>query len=352
MRRTSLACCFVVLVVCSPIFAQSFVLDLPDQSPRASVSQRVGLSDITIKYHRPLVNKRKVFPGLVPYGEVWRAGANFNTIIEVSDPVTVEGQPLVKGVYGLHMIPTADSWTVIFSKQAEAWGSFTYDQKEDALRVNVKPQPTDMHEALEYTITPVGTDSAVVRLAWEKTAVPFTLKFDVNQIALEKIHQQMRGLQRFGWQGWNDAAGYLGTNKIALEEALDYADRSIQIEERFDNLQTKITILTAMNKMDAVPPVQKRALELASPLQMHNYARGLQIAGKQAEAFEIFRSNAQKNPTNWVTHVGLARVYSGEGKFDQALKEIDIAAAGAPAPQKQPMEALKKRLERKEDINK
>src|ERR1700692_4776045 len=130
--------------------AQSFVLDLPLASQRAACSQRIGVTDITINYHRPLVNDRKVWGGLVPYGQVWRAGANINTTITFSDPVTIEGNPLDKGTYGLHMIPNADEWTVIFSKNSTSWGAFTYDQAEDALRVAVQPQAADMHNALTY----------------------------------------------------------------------------------------------------------------------------------------------------------------------------------------------------------
>ena len=94
--------------------AQSALLVLPDLSQHARVAQRIGLTDITIDYHRPLVRGRKIFGGVQAYGEVWRAGANFNTTIEFSDPVTIEGQPLAKGIYGLHFIPGQDSWIVIF----------------------------------------------------------------------------------------------------------------------------------------------------------------------------------------------------------------------------------------------
>ena len=129
----TLACVFSAL-------AQSD-LNLPEVSQLAVKKQRIGLTDITITYHRPLVNGRKIWGGLVPMDKVWRAGANENTTIEFSDPVSVEGKPLPKGIYGLHMIPSADSWTVIFSKMSRAWGSYTYKKDEDALRVKVKPQP-------------------------------------------------------------------------------------------------------------------------------------------------------------------------------------------------------------------
>ena len=147
-------------------------LELPDVSQLAHVKQRVGLTDIKISYHRPLVNGRKIWGGLVPLGEVWRAGANENTTIDFSSDVTVEGQALPKGTYGLHMIPTADTWTVIFSKMSTAWGSYTYDQKEDALRVTVKPRPTEMTEALDYVFEDLKEDSATMTLKWEKIAVP------------------------------------------------------------------------------------------------------------------------------------------------------------------------------------
>src|SRR5204862_7457192 len=107
----------------------------------AQVDPRFALTDITVNYHLAFVNERKIWGGLVAYGKVWRAGANENTTIEFSDDVSVEGKPLAKGLYGLHIVPNPDSCTVIFSKTNTAWGSYSYDQKDDALRVDVKPKP-------------------------------------------------------------------------------------------------------------------------------------------------------------------------------------------------------------------
>src|SRR6184192_1886821 len=131
----------LVLTLCAITRVQSqTVLDLPYASQAAQVKQRVGVTDITITYHRPMVNGRKIWGALVPFGQVWRAGANENTTIEFSTPVSVEGKGLVAGTYGLHMIPNPDTWTIIFSKMAVAWGSYSYNQTEDALRVEVKPR--------------------------------------------------------------------------------------------------------------------------------------------------------------------------------------------------------------------
>src|SRR5262249_9052143 len=112
----------ICLLGATPMQAQSALLNLPRDSQHAKVIQRVGITDIPINYHRPLVKGRKVWGGIVPYGEVWRAGANENTTIEFSDPVTIEGQQLAKGIYGLHMIPKENEWVIIFSKNSTAWG--------------------------------------------------------------------------------------------------------------------------------------------------------------------------------------------------------------------------------------
>src|SRR5438105_15302337 len=137
--------CLAVLAVAAPVFAQKD-LKTPDVSQAAEVKQRIALTDITVNYHRPLVNGRKIWGGLVPYGKVWRAGANENTTIEFSDDISVEGKPLAKGLYGLHMIPNQDSCTVIFWKTNTGWGSYSYAKKNDALRADVKPKTLPQSE--------------------------------------------------------------------------------------------------------------------------------------------------------------------------------------------------------------
>src|SRR5881227_2843219 len=179
----------LVLTLCAITRVQSqTALDLPYASQAAQVKQRVGVTDITISYHRPLVNGRKIWGALVPNGQVWRAGANENTTIEFSTPVSVEGKPLPAGTYGLHMIPTADNWTIIFSKMAVAWGSYTYNQAEDAFRVEVKPHPTtEMEEALDYEFEDLKPDSVVATLKWEKLAIPFRISVNEAETVVASI---------------------------------------------------------------------------------------------------------------------------------------------------------------------
>ena len=348
----------VILFVAVPLLAgfcaaQSLVLDLPRQSQHAVASQRLGITDITITYHRPLVNNRKVWGTLVPYGQVWRAGANENTTITFSDPVVIEGKPLEKGTYGLFMIPAENEWNIVFSKNHTSWGAFTYDQKEDALRVAVKPQTSNFHDALTYDFDQLKPDSALVTLRWEKIAVPFKVSVDVPHITQQSLEKQLRSLSQYTWVSWDEAASYLLDNKLDPQLALKYADTSIQNEERFENLITKSRALEQQNKKGEALALRNKAFEKGTPLQIHLYARQLQNDKQQDEAFAVFRTNAQKNPNAWIVHTGMARVYSGSGDFENAVKEMKAAVASAPDPQQKTyLEGLVRRLEAKEDINK
>jgi Protein of unknown function (DUF2911)/Tetratricopeptide repeat len=330
---------------------ETLMLDLPRQSQHAVVMQRIGITDITVNYHRPLANGRQIWGKVVPYGQVWRAGANENTIITFSDPVTIEGQPLDKGTYGLHMIPGENQWTVIFSKDSKDWGSFSYKQEDDALRVNVKPQPAEAYNALAYDFDDVKPDSTVVTMSWDKVAVPFKVEVKVNDLVTTSIHRQLHGLNQYYWEGWDDAAGYFLANKINLDEALKDEDQSIQAEERYDNLLNKSKILEAMGRKQDAEMFRTKALDKASALQLYFYGRQLQGEKKQDEALAIFRSTAKKFPDYWTSHMAMARVYSAQGDFENAVKEVKLSLAEAPDSNKANLENYVKRLQNKEDIN-
>jgi tetratricopeptide (TPR) repeat protein len=355
MFKKSVVGCIMTFVLAfgvSSSRAQSALLDMPRQSQHAVVTQRVGITDVTINYHRPLVNKREIWGKLVPYGEVWRAGANENTTIRFADNVTIDGKPLAKGIYGLHMIPTQNDWTVIFSNVHTAWGSFTYKEADDALRITVKPQAADFREALTYDFDDAKADSTVATLRWEKLAVSFTVAVDVHEIVKASLHNQLQGLAQYTWEGWDDAASYLLGEKYDLDEALKYEETSIGTEPRFDNYLTKSQILDAMGRKGDSEAATKEALARATAAQLYSYGRLLQSQKKQDEAFNYFRQAAKRDPNEWTVHDGIARVYSAQGDFTSALKEMKIALAGAPDNQKIFFEPLVKKLENKQDINK
>lgn len=348
LRLLVVPCLLLIAGFCQ---AQSALLQLPRQSQRAVVMQRIGITDITINYHRPLANGRKIWGGLVPYGQVWRAGANENTTITFTDPVTIEGKALDAGTYGLHMIPGENEWTVIFSKTNTAWGSFTYDQKEDALRVTVKPAAGDARDALTYDFDQLKPDSAVATMTWDKVAVPFTVAVNVPQVVDASLPKQMRGLQQYTWEAWDEAATYLVDNKTDLKAALADANQSIQVEERYDNLMTKSRILDAMGQTQEATTARNRALGMANAGQLYQYARGLQRAKDQAQAMTVYKDLAKKYPNDWITHAALGRVYTSEGNYDKALSEMRTCLTSAPDNAKPSVEALIKRLESKQDIN-
>ena len=309
------------------VAAQGPPLILPDQSPRASVSQTVGLTEISIDYGRPGVGGRKIWGGLVPYDSVWRAGANVNTVIGFSSPVTIEGKQLSAGHYGLHMIPTARQWTVILSRQASAWGSFGYDPAEDAVRLTVTPRPAEFHERLAYTFDNPTEDSVVTTLRWEKLAVPFTIGVNTKAVVTDSIRQQLRGLGRFFWQPWNQAARWSLNNEVNFDEALVWADRSIGLNENFTNIRNKAAILEKRGDRVAADSLRRNALLVATEADMNVY--GYQLLGQRKvdEAIEVFRKNVKDYPRSWNTYDSLGEAYALKGDKRQAIANYSRALA-------------------------
>lgn len=327
-------------------------LSIPRVSQRGSVSQRIGLTDITIVYHRPAAGGREIWGKTVPYGKVWRAGANENTTITFSDDVSVEGKPLAAGTYGLHTIPDKDQWTIIFSKNASSWGSFSYDEKEDALRVNVKPHAAESTEYVTYEFEDVKPESAAATLRWEKLAVPFQISVDVKAVVLRSIKRELRNVGGFTWAGYDEAANWCVDNNYNLEEALKWEDTSIQNEERFENWETKSRVLEALGRKEDAAKALTTALDKASAIQLYVYARGFQRQGNAKRAFELFPQVPKKDPNHWVSHLAVARIDSNKGDFTGAAKEMTQAISVAPDANKQFLQPLLKRLEAKDDINK
>jgi tetratricopeptide (TPR) repeat protein len=332
--------------------SQATELNLPTLSQHAVVTQRIGLTDITIVYYRPLANGRKIFGTTVPYGQVWRAGANQNTTIQFTDEVSIEGHSLPAGTYGLFMFPAADQWTIAFSKNSTSWGSFSYDEKEDALRVTVKPQPAESEDALAYTFEDVKPESATATLRWEKLAVPFKITADVKAIVLRSIQNQLRSVGGFTWAGYDEAANWCLDNNYNLEGALKWEDTSIQNEDRFENYETKSRILDALGRKEEAAKALSTAFDKAGAIQLYTYARGLQRQGNAKRAFELYPLVPKKDANHWISHLALARIASNSSDFATAAKEMKLSIDGAPDQTKTFLKPLLAKLEAKTDINK
>jgi hypothetical protein len=242
----------------SSAFAQ---LNLPRESHRQSITQTIGDTTVAIVYHRPNVKGRKIWDGLEPYGKVWRTGANEATTFEVSNDVKINGQVLPKGKYSLHTIPNKDEWTIIFNKTADQWGSYQYDQKQDALRVSAKPMNTNLQETMSLNFENVKANTADVVIAWEQVKVPFTVDVgDVTGRTLADIRNQMANLKADDFRTPSQAAGWILSSKMTAnyEEALKWIDASIKTRETMGSLNTKARLLAGLNrKAEAIAALEK-----------------------------------------------------------------------------------------------
>lgn len=319
-------------------------LNVPQASQFASVTQRIGLTDITISYHSPLAKGRAIWGAIVPYNEVWRAGANENTTITFTNDVKIEGKALAAGTYGLHMIPTQNEWTIIFSKNAAAWGSFFYKQQEDALRVTVTPKTVPMQDWLSYSFTEPKEQSVLAVLQWEKIAVPFNIGVDVPETVVQNMRKELTGLNGFFWQGYNQAAAYCIRNNVHLDEASAWIEKSIGIQKTFSNLTTKARLLEKQGKQAAADSLRKQAFPLADENQVNTYGYELMGAGKVKEAIEIFRLNVKKFPDSWNVYDSLGEALNTSGDKKGALDNYKIALAKAPDNQKKRIEGIIKTL--------
>lgn len=328
----AVAAVFAIAVLALPAAAQN-IENLPRQSPAASVSQRIGVADVEIRYHRPSINTREVWGALVPYGEVWRAGANDNTTITLSAPAKVEGKDLPAGTYGLHMIPTEDAWTVIFSTNSTSWGSFTYDQAEDALRVTVRPEKAPFAEQLAYGFEDVTNTGAVAVLHWEEIKVPFEITFDTNALAVAEIRRQLRHLPQFSWQGWLSAAGYLVNADIEHEQALEWVDRSITMNRNGQNLGLKFRLLQQLERGEEAQAVLAEALEVSDEAQTNQIGYTLMFAGDVDTAIEVFQKNVDQYPQSWNVYDSLGEAYATKGDPARARELYQKALSMAPEDQ-------------------
>jgi hypothetical protein len=246
------------------VAASAQQLYVPRESQGASASQRVGDAMITVTYHRPSVKGRKIFGAnkgtkkfLVPYGEVWRVGANDSTNFETSVDVMINGQKLPAGKYALFAIPTAGDWTWIFNKNAGQWGT-EYDQNkgQDVLKVSAKPGHGNMTEALNYEFETVSPTTTKVVLRWEKLRVPFTVEVgDVNGRVLAKLKDAAANAKADDFRAPATAASFVYNNKMTASyaDAMTWLDKSVAIKETFGNTRLKALIAAEMgNTKDAI----------------------------------------------------------------------------------------------------
>jgi tetratricopeptide (TPR) repeat protein len=376
MRRMLLLSSAALIATSVTSAAQTITLPPNGDNQRSEVIQYIGLVRTSIEYSSPDVHapngddrRGKIWGTLVPWGihdlgfnnakGPWRAGANENTVFSVSHDVKIDGKPLAAGRYGLHMLAGEGEWTIIFSKNSTSWGSFTYNQAEDALRVNVKPVKSPYREWLTYDFIDRKPDRATVALMWEELSVPFTISVDnISTLFVDNIRRELRGAAGFNWQQWNQAAQYCLQANTNLNEALTWSENAIALpgvgQANFVTLATKAQILTRLSRTTEADAVMATAIDLpnALPIQIHQYGRQLLNDGKSKEALAVFQKNAKRFGDAWPVHVGLARGFSAVGDYKTALKHAEIALTQAPDDiNKKSLEAAVIRLKEGKDMN-
>ncbi|MCA1633359.1 MAG: DUF2911 domain-containing protein [Acidobacteria bacterium] len=289
LKRHPFAVAAALLLLCAAASHEAqaqTTLRLPRPSQKSSVMQTIGVTDVSITYSRPGVKGRKIWGDppagaaagtatldsaraaadapLVPYGHVWRTGANEATLFEVTDNVLVNGQPLPAGRYSLHTIPGKDEWTIIFNKDDGQWGSFTYDEKKDALRVKTKPEMVaDNQEWLKFGIEPDGETAMRIALRWEKVVVPFTVEVkDVKALAITKARAAVAAAKPDDFQTRATAANFAFQNKMNVEEAMGWLDQSIKIKETMGNVGLKARVLAEQGKTAEAIAAGEKAIQL------------------------------------------------------------------------------------------
>ena len=359
--------------------AQYVTLPPNGDNQRSEVTQYLGaIAHIHVQYNSPDVTgpqgedrKGHIWGELVPWDltdlgmgrgatSPWRAGANENTTIRLSHDMLVEGKLLAAGTYGFHVIPEENgSWTAIFSKDADAWGSYAYDASHDALRVQVTPRTHQHTEWLTYEFIDREPNEAVLALRWESLELPirFTVP-DPEALYIDQIRRELSGMMGFVWEAYNEAAQYCIQNNTNLDEALVWADAAMNMpfvgQTNFTTLQTKAQVLKAMGKKDEAKTLLDQAVKhpTAQAFQIHQYGRQLLAEGDKTEAMRIFELNLARFDGTWPSHVGMMRGLSANGDYKGALKHAKIALTQAPDQlNKASLEQAIIKLQNKEDIN-
>ncbi|MBC7535638.1 MAG: DUF2911 domain-containing protein [Ferruginibacter sp.] len=351
-------------------FAQGLTTIADGGNKKASVTETIGITEVSIQYNRPAVKGREgqIWGKLVPYGfndlgfgtskqAPWRSGANENTTISFSTDVTVEGKNLAAGIYGFFLAMTENEATIIFSRNASSWGSYFYDPKEDALRVTVKTiRSSEKVERLKFEFSDEKENSAVITMAWESLKIPFAVSVDYVKTQLESFRKELRSNKGFDKDAWVQAAAFCVSNNTNLDEALlwsEYAINGVFVGQKtFNTLNGKAAVLAKLGRSAAADSLRIEAMPLANMNELHEYGRQLVAAKKPAEALTAFKLNAQKNPNVYTTNMGLARGYAANNDFKNALRYIKLAQQqSADKAGKDAIDGYIKLLQEGRDIN-
>jgi len=324
----------LITVMSAITYAQN--VTIPNVSQKSVITQRLGLSDVTITYHSPSTQGRKIFGGIVPYGNIWRAGANENTTIHFTHDATVQGKKIAAGTYGLFITPSESEVKLLFSKYYKSWGTVSPVEEDLELTVTVKPEAIPFQEWLSYDFTDRSSSSLTATLQWEKTRIPFKIEFDIVNTVINNFRQELKGLAGFGWQGHMQAARYCLQNDTNLDEAMIWIEKSLASSKGFSNLQVKAGLLYKKGDIAGATKIMEEAIPTGSPNQLNQYGYSLLGMNKTKEAIKVFAYNVETNkddPFIWGFTDSLGEAYLKDGDKINALKYYKLAKSKAPQNQ-------------------
>jgi len=313
-------------------------------SPAASVTQTIGISNVTVNYSRPSVKGREIWGKLVPYGwnvqgfgagnsAPWRAGANENTTIRFSHDATVEGKAVPAGTYGLFFVINEDnSGELVLSKDHQSWGSFWYDPNHDLFRTKIQLRETQFTEMLTYDFINSTRTSSELVLNWEKKQFPVKIEFDVDKIVMANAVEELKNTTGFGWQGYASAANYAVQSKTNYDQALKWADQAVTMNKSFATLNTKSNVMRAMGKTEEADKMVNDAIGIATENELNQYGYQLMNNGKIDKAIEILTLNTKRFPKSANCFDSLGEAYVNKGDSKNAIANFKKSLSMNPQP--------------------
>ena len=265
------------LVVFTAFYFFSFAItaqDLPQTSQKCSISQTVGLTDITVVYSRPNAKGREIFGELVPYDKVWRTGANATTTIEFNSFVTVQGQTLAPGKYAVFTKPKDDGvWEVMFNTNWDSWGTRDYKPEFDIVTVTAPVQTmNDYTETFTIEFDHVLGDDAMMVISWANTRVDVSIQANSSAQAMKNIAKKVKEIDNT-FSAYNRIASYYLKNEIDPVQALKYAELSVDLNKKFFNLSTLAEAYAANNNLSKAIEAAKESLALSQKAGNKTYSK-------------------------------------------------------------------------------
>jgi hypothetical protein len=363
MRTLSI---IIVLLFASSahITAQTQVVHTPRTSPRAEISQTVGITEISIDYSRPRVRGREIWGKLVPFGmhnpgwgtaksAPWRTGADENTIISFSTPVKLNGADVAAGTYGLFMVVAENGLIeILLCSNNESWGAYFFDEKEVVARAQTSWQEHPFTEYLEFEFNDFTENSVYCALNWGEKSIPFEIEVGISETVVNQLRNDLRGTARFSYVGPLEAADWCVSNNTNLEEALEWAKLAVTMDKQFQTLKTKAAAEYALGMNKEADLTMKEAMPLAGIFELHSYGRQVITEGKVTQAMDVFTANLELHPNKWPVNYGMARGLSAKGDYAKAAEYLKKAEVNCPDDNNR--EIIKKNIEklgRNEDIN-